>query len=904
MDSPKHKLLLLDGHSLAFRAFYALPEENFRTAEGLTTNAVYGFVSMLINLLRDEDPTHVAVAFDISRKTFRSQMYPEYKATRSKSPESFPGQVDLIKEVLGALGIVWEAHEGYEADDIIATYATQGQQQGYQVLIMTGDRDALQLVTPDITVLYPNRGVSDLIRYTPEQVEEKYGLSPAQYPDFAALRGDPSDNLPKIPGVGEKTASSWVKSYHSLAELLERADEVTGKTGQALRDHLDQVRRNRQLTELVRDMEVDHAVADLTRQQWDRDQVHALFDRLEFRVLRDRLFATLGAVEPEAEESVEVAGELLAPGAVGAWLAEHARDGERCGVAVHGAQVPSGGGGTPLKDGGGAWLVAIAGADGHGAAIRTETMTPEDVRALDGWLADPAVPKAFHEAKWATHALRGGGFAEIAGVTTDTGLAAYIARPGQRSFNLPDLALRYLRRQLGPEDGGEKQLSLLDDSTGEDKEADDSITEAAAIRELGGALDDVLDKAGSADLLRTMELPLTFVLARMEEAGIAVDQDGLAGLHADFAARVKQAAESAYSVIGKEINLGSPKQLQVVLFDELGMPKTKKTKTGHTTDADALQWLFEKTEHPFLLYLLEHRDATRLMTTAQGLIKAIGPDGRIHTTFRQDVAATGRLSSTDPNLQNIPVRTDEARRIRGVFVVGEGHEALMTADYSQIEMRIMAHLSGDDGLIEAFRTGEDLHNFVASRAFGVPIDEVGAELRRRVKAMSYGLAYGLSAFGLASQLGVSGEEAKAQMDAYFARFGGVRDYLHAVVEEARRKGYTETLFGRRRYLPDLTSDNQQQRAVAERAALNAPIQGSAADIIKVAMIHVAEALAEREMRSRMLLQVHDELVLEVADGEREELAALVSEQMGSAIELLVPMDVSVGFGANWDAAAH
>ncbi|MGL6236093.1 MAG: DNA polymerase I [Segniliparus sp.] len=906
MTSPKHKLLLLDGHSLAFRAFYALPEENFRTADGLTTNAVYGFVSMLINLLRDEDPTHVAVAFDVSRKTFRSEMYPEYKATRSKSPESFPPQVELMKEVLAALGIAVEAHEGFEADDIIATYATQGQQQGYQVLIMTGDRDALQLVTPEVTVLYPNRGVSDLVRYTPERVEEKYGLTPAQYPDFAALRGDPSDNLPKIPGVGEKTASGWVRTYGSLAGLLERADEVTGKTGQALRDHLDQVRRNRQLTELVRDMEVGHTLEELARQQWDRERVHALFDRLEFRVLRDRLFATLSAVEPEAEEGFDVDGELLAPGAVGAWLAEHVRPagGARCGVAVHGAQVPSGGGGTPLKDGGGARLVAIASADGQGAAIRTEAMTPEDVRALGDWLADPAAPKAFHEAKWATHALRGSGFAEIAGVTTDVGLAAYIARPGQRSFNLPDLAVRYLRRQLGPEDSGQKQLSLLDDAEGDDKESRDCVAEAAAVRELGDALDGVLDKAGSAELLRTMELPLTFVLATMEEAGIAVDQDALAGLHADFAARVKQAAESAYAVIGKEINLGSPKQLQVVLFDELGMSKTKKTKTGYTTDADALQWLFEKTRHEFLSHLLEHRDATRLMTTAQGLIKAVGPDGRIHTTFRQDVAATGRLSSTDPNLQNIPVRTDEARRIRGVFVVGDGHEALMTADYSQIEMRIMAHLSGDEGLIEAFRTGEDLHNFVASRAFGVPIDDVGAELRRRVKAMSYGLAYGLSAFGLAQQLGVSGEEAKAQMDAYFARFGGVRDYLHAVVEEARRKGYTETLFGRRRYLPDLTSDNQQQRAVAERAALNAPIQGSAADIIKVAMIHVSEALAERKMRSRMLLQVHDELVLEVADGEREELAELVAEQMGSAIELLVPLDVSVGFGANWDAAAH
>ncbi|MGO9734385.1 DNA polymerase I [Mycobacterium sp.] len=887
--------MLLDGNSLAYRAFYALPAENFKTQGGMTTNAVYGFTAMLINLLRDESPTHVAAAFDVSRQTFRSERYPEYKANRSSTPDEFHGQIDVTKEVLAALGITVLAEPGFEADDLIATLATQAEKEGYRVLVVTGDRDSLQLVTDDVTVLYPIKGVSELTRFTPATVVEKYGLTPAQYPDFAALRGDPSDNLPGIPGVGEKTASKWIIEYGSLQALVDDVDSVRGKVGDALRANLASVVRNRELTDLVRDVPLAQTPDTLRMQPWDRDQIHQLFDHLEFRVLRDRLFDTLAAVEPEVDEGFDVRGGALEPGSVGQWLAEHIADGGRSGLAVVGTHQPYDGDATAL---------AIAAADGDGSYIDTTTLTPDDDAALAAWLADPDKPKALHEAKLASHDLAGRGWT-LNGVSSDTALAAYLVRPGQRSFTLDDLSLRYLRRELRAETSEQQQLSLLDDNEGVDEQAvQTAVLRARAVVDLADALDAELARIDSTSLLAEMELPVQRVLAGMEAAGIAVDLDQLGSLQSQFGDQIRDAAEAAYAVIGKQINLGSPKQLQVVLFDELEMPKTKRTKTGYTTDADALQSLFDKTGHPFLQHLLAHRDVTRLKVTVDGLLNSVAGDGRIHTTFNQTIAATGRLSSTEPNLQNIPIRTDAGRQIRDAFVVGAGYAELMTADYSQIEMRIMAHLSRDEGLIEAFNTGEDLHSFVASRAFGVPIDEVTGELRRRVKAMSYGLAYGLSAYGLAAQLKISTEDAKVQMDQYFARFGGVRDYLLDVVEQARKDGYTSTVLGRRRYLPELDSSNRQVREAAERAALNAPIQGSAADIIKVAMIEVDKALAASELTSRMVLQVHDELLFEVAAGEREQLEALVRDKMGGAYSLDVPLEVSVGYGPSWDTAAH
>ena len=899
-------LLLLDGHSLAYRAFYALPAENFKTVTGQTTNAVYGFTAMLINLLRDEKPTHVAAAFDVSRKTFRTEAFPEYKANRAATPDEFRGQVEITKEVLGAMGVPVMAIDGYEADDLIATLTTQAVPQGFRVLIVTGDRDALQLVNPDVTVLYPKKGVSDMTRFTPAAVEEKYGLTPAQYPDFAALRGDPSDNLPGIPGVGEKTAAKWIREYGDLNALVDRVDQVKGKVGDSLRANLSSVVLNRQLTEMVKDVPLPYTPEQLAQQPWDRDKIHRLFDDLEFRVLRDRLFDTLAAPEPEAEGGFEITGGAVASGAVAAWLTEHAAVsnaasadapavGLRQGISVVGT-------GTPVD--GDVRAIAIAAADGEGGYFDTVGLTPEDEQALGAWLADPAVPKAVHEAKAAMHALRGRGW-RLGGLSTDTALAAYLVRPGQRTFNLDDLSLRYLSRELRVESDEAPQLSLLDEEGQVDAElAQGEMLRARAVADLADAFDAELQGIESTTLLTDMELPLLGVLAELEEAGIAVDVAELEQLQSEFADRVADAASAAYGVIGKQINLGSPKQLQVVLFEELEMPKTKRTKTGYTTDADALESLFEKTQHPFLEHLLAHRDATRLKVTVDGLLKAVADDGRIHTTFNQTIAATGRLSSTEPNLQNIPIRTDTGRRIRDTFVVGPGFESLMTADYSQIEMRIMAHLSKDAGLIEAFNSGEDLHTFVASKAFDIPIAEVNPEMRRRIKAMSYGLAYGLSAYGLSQQLKIGAEEAKAQMEVYFDRFGAIRDYLNDAVDQARKVGYTETLFGRRRYLPDLDSSNRQRREAAERMALNAPIQGTAADIIKVAMINVQRAIHEAGLSSRTLLQIHDELLFEVVPGERDQLEALAREHMSKAIELSVPLEVSVGVGRSWDSAAH
>jgi DNA polymerase-1 len=899
----KPTLMLLDGNSLAFRAFYALPAENFKTQGGLTTNAVYGFTAMLINLMRDEQPTHMGAAFDVSRQTFRKEKYPEYKEGRSATPDEFRGQIDITKEVLGALGITVLAEPGFEADDIIATLATQAEQAGYRVLVVTGDRDALQLVSDDVTVLYPIKGVSELTRFTPDAVQAKYGLTPAQYPDFAALRGDPSDNLPGIPGVGEKTATKWIVEYGSLQSLVDNVDDVRGKVGDALRSNLSHVILNRELTELVKAVPLPQTPDTLGLQPWDRDHIHRLFDDLEFRVLRDRLFETLSPIEPEVELGFDVRGGVLERGELAAWLGEHGGGG-RFGLAVVG---------THLAFDADATALAIVAADGEGCFFDTAAMDPADEAALASWLADPGTPKALHEAKLAMHDLAGRGWT-LAGVSSDTALAAYLVRPGQRSFALDDLSLRYLRRELRADNPEQQQLSLLDDDEGVDDQAVQTLLlRASAVADLAEALDEELARIDSSALLGQMELPVQRVLAELEHTGIAVDLDLLGTLQSQFADQIRDAAEAAYGVIGKQINLGSPKQLQVVLFDELEMPKTKRTKTGYTTDADALQTLFDKTGHPFLQHLLAHRDATRLKVTVDGLLNSVASDGRIHTTFNQTIAATGRLSSTEPNLQNIPIRTEAGRQIRDGFVVGgrppgsgggTGFAELMTADYSQIEMRIMAHLSGDEGLIEAFNTGEDLHSFVASRAFGVPIDEVTAELRRRVKAMSYGLAYGLSAYGLAAQLKISTEEAKVQMEAYFSRFGGVRDYLQSVVDQARKDGYTSTVLGRRRYLPELDSSNRNVREAAERAALNAPIQGSAADIIKVAMINVDAAIKSAGLTSRMLLQVHDELLFEVAEGERDTLETLVRDKMGGAYPLDVPLEVSVGYGRSWDAAAH
>ncbi|MFF2645534.1 DNA polymerase I [Streptomyces niveus] len=889
------RLLLMDGHSMAYRAFFALPAENFTTASGQPTNAVYGFASMLANTLRDEVPTHFAVAFDVSRKTWRSEEFPEYKANRSKTPDEFKGQVELIGELLDAMRAHRFAIEGFEADDVIATLATQAEEAGFEVLIVTGDRDSFQLITEHTTVLYPTKGVSELTRFTPAKVHEKYGLTPAQYPDFAALRGDPSDNLPSIPKVGEKTAAKWINQFGSLADLVERADEVKGKVGESLREHLDSVKLNRHLTELVRTVELTKTPQDLERAPYDRTALTGFLEVLEIRnpSLRERLLAVdPGAVEDEApapEAGIELDGTVLASGELAPWLAEHGD--EPLGVAL----VDTWALGT-----GSIGEVALAAADGAAAWFDTTQLDEADEKAFGSWLAAADHPKVLHNAKSAMRVAPEHGW-RIGGVTMDTALAAYLVKPGRRSFALDALAVEYLGRELAPAAANDGQLAFGSD---DQAEADALMTQARAILDLGDAFTGRLAEVGATELLQDIELPTSALLAKLERNGISADQPHLVTLEEQFAAAVQQAVKEAHASVGHEFNLGSPKQLQEVLFGELNLPKTKKTKTGYTTDADALAWLAAQTEHELPVLMLRHREQARLRVTVEGLIKMIAADGRIHTTFSQTVAATGRLSSTDPNLQNVPVRTDEGRAIRRGFVVGEGYESLMTADYSQIELRVMAHLSEDAGLIEAFTSGEDLHTTVASQVFGVERADVTPDMRRKIKAMSYGLAYGLSAFGLSQQLNIEAAEARGLMDTFFERFGGVRDYLQRAVEEARATGYTETMLGRRRYLPDLNSDNRQRREMAERMALNAPIQGTAADIVKVAMLRVDKALTEAGLTSRMLLQVHDEIVLEIAPGERERVEELVIREMAGATELRAPLDISVGVGPDWDSAAH
>ncbi|MCS4534788.1 DNA polymerase I [Corynebacterium sp. HS2168-gen11] len=883
--------MLIDGHSLAFRAFFALPADNFATASGQHTNAVYGFLSMLANLLKEEQPSHIAVAFDVGRHTFRSEIFPEYKAQRAATPEEFKGQVPLIQKVLTTLGITTLEKPEFEADDIIATLATAARPLGFETLIVTGDRDSFQLVNDTTTVLYPMKGVSVLHRFTPQAVEEKYGLAPQQYPDFAALRGDPSDNLPSVPKVGEKTATKWIQQYGSLEALLEHADELKGVVGNNLRERIDQVRLNRTLTQMILDVELPVTPDQLEFKPANLTELLTQFKELEFgRTLRERIFTAM-QLEQQTQSSVSVETPDLVVATdthIGDWLnARRAQWSQGFAVVVTGTATPGFGD---------AVAIGIVDDQYHGVTASFENFTPADEAVVAEYLSSTA-PKFFHQAKAVYHMLAGRGI-QLRGVAHDTAIAAYVLNPGQRSYELNDVVQRYCSRELQTADTG--QLSLLDEVNGQEL-----VEQAGAIRELVAILTEQLQQIESYELYQDLELPLTTVLAKMEHIGIAVDVEKLEQQCNEFQALVQQEEFAARELAGDpELLLTSPKQLQVVLFETLGLPKTKKTKTGYSTAAKEIETLAITHPHPFLDHLLAHREYQKMKTTLEGLIKAVADDGRIHTTFHQTVTSTGRLSSADPNLQNIPVRTMHGQKIRAAFVVGDGYEALLTADYSQIEMRVMAHLSGDAGLIQAYNDGEDLHNYVGSRVFDVPVSEVTPELRRRVKAMSYGLVYGLSAFGLSQQLSISPGEAKVIMENYFKRFGGVKHYLDSVVAQARQDGFTQTLFGRRRYLPELGSTNRIMRENAERAALNAPIQGTAADIIKVAMLRVDKRLTQAQVQSRVLLQVHDELVVEIAPGEAEMVAKIVEQEMDAAIKLSVPLEVSAGIGSNWQEAAH
>jgi DNA polymerase-1 len=710
-------------------------------------------------------------------------------------------------------------------------------------------------VKKGVTVLYPKKGVTELARMTPEAVVEKYGLTPEQYPDFAALRGDPSDNLPSIPGVGEKTATKWIQEFGSLKELIAKVDEVPGKAGDALRAALPSVITNRELTQLRHDLPLAIAFNDLQWSGIDKAHTTKLFDQLEIKALKERIKSLYST-----SEAVEISNQKVVVKEVG--------------VKDFLKELNSAKNFVPARFN----ETSIAASFSEGAVFVTQISEVADsISKFEKWMV--------HGAK---ELIRQGVLSKVA---VDTEIAAYLLNPGARDLDLESV----LRRYIGVE---------FEDSQSDLFSAGWNPEPPAYMGQLWKVLAAELEKHNALQLYQDLEIPTMHALAKMEAVGIGVDSAALKKLHSFFESEEKGSITIAYESVGHEFNVASPKQLQTVLFEELKLPKTKRIKTGFSTDAESLEWLYETTKHPVLEALLRVREVGKLRTTVEGLLSAVASDNRIHSNFQQTTTATGRLSSTDPNLQNIPVRTEEGRKIRDCFVAQKPYVDLLTADYSQIEMRIMAHLSDDRELLEAFRTGEDLHSTVAAQVFGVKVSEVDADMRRQIKAMSYGLAYGLSSFGLAQQLDISPADASALMAKYFERFGGIQDYLKQVVVKARELGYTETILGRRRYLPDLNHENRQRREIAERMALNAPIQGSAADIIKVAMLNVEHAINHQGLKSRLLLQVHDELIFEIADGEHQAMEQLVRREMGNAYPLKAPLDVNVGFGKSWDLAAH
>lgn len=896
----KPTLLLVDGHSLAFRAFYALNPDNFRTSDGQHTNAVHGFISMLLNILQAENPTHLAIAFDLSRFSFRTEQYPEYKGTRGETPVEFIGQTELLQEALAAMNIKTITRENYEADDVLASLADQSAAQGYEVFVVSGDRDTFQLIGKSTTILYPIKGVMNLARMDDAAVLEKYGIHANQYPDLAALVGETSDNLPGIPGVGPKTAAKWLQLYKNLEGVLGAADQIPGKVGESLREHRELAARNRKLNHLVRDLDFDFEIDSLKLFGVDEEAVRTVFAKLQFKTLTERVLRLRGI---KGNQPGEASAEPISEGAPTDQKQPEAEDvfGE---VEVPELETLNA---TDLKkflseqkqtlgiafSFSGAAVIEV----GLASETRRISWSPKSnaelKKELGFWLADPLQIKALHLSKDAARQLLADDI-ELHGADYDTALLGYLLDPTQKDFSLDSLALRYQGFAVSREDPNQ----LIDSFEGV------ASLNAWLTLSLAERLHKQVALQDQLRVYSEVELPTNSALAQMENFGISIDVKKLEALFERLSTEVAAVAKKAFKIIGHEINLASPKQLQTVLFDELGMTGTKALKTGFSTNAAALRELFEQNEHPFLAHLLEHREITKIRQIVETLLKAVAPDGRIHTNYVQTGTSTGRLSSENPNLQNIPIRSERGREIRDAFVVGNGFETLLSADYSQIEMRIMAHLSEDAGVIEAFRTGEDLHRFVGARLFGVTPADVTSDMRSTVKAMSYGLVYGLSEYGLAKQLRISNADAKQLMTDYFSRFGGVRRYLAEVVEEAKTRGFTQTIFGRRRPFDDLNSRVFQLRENARRAALNAPIQGTAADIMKLAMTSIHSEIQSRGLKSRMLLQVHDELVFEVYKGELEQLKALVVDKMSNVVELSVPLDVQLGVGPSWDQAGH
>ena len=942
-------LLVVDGHSLAFRAFFALPVDNFSTSSGQATNAVWGFATMLAQVIDAEKPDHLGVAFDVKGGTFRNEMLPQYKGTREAAPEELLTQLPLIQRMLTALGVTSIEKPGFEGDDVIATLATMGDKAGYHTLVLSGDRDAFQLVDDNVTVLYPGHHFKDLKHMTPQSIIDKYKVTPAQYPDLAALRGETADNIPGVPGVGDGFAAKWINQFGSLDGICEHADEIGGKKGESLRANIDQVKLNRKVNALVRDVDLGVDIEDLTFGTVDVAQIDALFKELEFgprtksRVLKTfntgaKASNTSGAGESTNNEQNEQDSSLdlnlpeptsiTAPEQFDEWVKAHRvevkvpgeiadftvsdyGDGSQrhaiCGDAVgHAWTVAAWGDERPGR----ATAQAIAVATATSAAIVPLPITDTLRAQLARFLKSEHSRTIVHGYKELLHLL-GAVDLDLDLPMFDTKLAGYLAQPDFHADSLKQAAEHFLDIHFTETEQPSQGTLDFDDDQVEEDPNELRLRDLAIIRSLAVTLGPIIDEREQCWLMRAIELPVSRVLHGMEHTGAKVDSVRLVSMRDQFAAEARQAQEMAWEYAGIEINLQSPKQLQKVLFEDMGLKPTKRTKSGsYTTNAAALQDLYVKSvdnerANGFLGALLRHREINKLKQIVQTLIDATNTsDERIHTTFEQTVAATGRLSSVDPNLQNIPNRNAAGREIRGVFVPGEGDEALMSCDYSQVELRIMADLSDDEALIEAFRSGADFHKYVASMVYKLPVDQITGDQRSHVKAMSYGLAYGLSTYGLAQQLKIAPREAEALKNRYFDTFGKVHDYLESLVANAREKGYTETIFGRRRYFPALHSTNRVAREAAERAALNAPIQGSAADIMKIAMIRAEQTLAEAHVKSRIILQIHDELVVEIAPGEGDQVTELVRNAMEHAVDLAVPLDVSCGIGSDWQLAAH
>lgn len=942
-------LLVVDGHSLAFRAFFALPVDNFSTSSGQATNAVWGFATMLAQVIDAEKPDHLGVAFDVKGGTFRNEMLPQYKGTREAAPEELLTQLPLIQRMLTALGVTYIEKPGFEGDDVIATLATMGDKAGYYTLVLSGDRDAFQLVDDNVTVLYPGHHFKDLKHMTPQSIIDKYKVTPAQYPDLAALRGETADNIPGVPGVGDGFAAKWINQFGSLDGICEHADEIGGKKGESLRANIDQVKLNRKVNALVRDVDLGVDIEDLTFGTVDVAQIDALFKELEFgprtksRVLKTfntgaKASNTSGAGESTNNEQNEQDSSLdlnlpeptsiTAPEQFDEWVKAHRvevkvpgeiadftvsdyGDGSQrhaiCGDAVgHAWTVAAWGDERPGR----ATAQAIAVATATSAAIVSLPITDTLRAQLAQFLKSEHSRTIVHGYKELLHLL-GAVDLDLDLPMFDTKLAGYLAQPDFHADSLKQAAEHFLDIHFTETEQPSQGTLDFDDDQVEEDPNELRLRDLAIIRSLAVTLGPIIDEREQCWLMRAIELPVSRVLHGMEHTGAKVDSVRLVSMRDQFAAEARQAQEMAWEYAGIEINLQSPKQLQKVLFEDMGLKPTKRTKSGsYTTNAAALQDLYVKSvdnerANGFLGALLRHREINKLKQIVQTLIDATNTsDERIHTTFEQTVAATGRLSSVDPNLQNIPNRNAAGREIRGVFVPGEGYEALMSCDYSQVELRIMADLSDDEALIEAFRSGADFHKYVASMVYKLPVDQITGDQRSHVKAMSYGLAYGLSTYGLAQQLKIAPREAEALKNRYFDTFGKVHDYLESLVANAREKGYTETIFGRRRYFPALHSTNRVAREAAERAALNAPIQGSAADIMKIAMIRAEQTLAEAHVKSRIILQIHDELVVEIAPGEGDQVTELVRNAMEHAVDLAVPLDVSCGIGSDWQLAAH